>query len=259
MHTVVFMRHGESQFNVVKRFAGWVDCGLTDLGIAQARRGGTELRDRGYSFDSAYSSALLRASETMGFALDQMGLRGIPCRRSWMLNERHYGGLDGLTADEVEVAFGKETLRMSREDFNFSPPKKSHTDNDSSCGSTARTADNMPQCESMREASQRCWQFWTEGIMPAVASGDRVLVVAHGEILRLLTGRILGVGESEIPRAPVIPNATPWVFHFGRDFSVQGQEVLKLDPVLPTAATYQVGTDSTGEMHEERLRIVETA
>jgi 2,3-bisphosphoglycerate-dependent phosphoglycerate mutase len=258
MRTVVFMRHGESHYDVMKRFAGWVDCGLTDLGIAQARRGGAELRARGYSFDSAFSSALVRASETMRFALDQMGLQDIPRRRSWMLNERHYGGLDGLTADEVETVFGKEILRMSREDFNFSPPKKPHTDNNSGCGSTARTADSMPQCESMREASQRCWRFWTEGIMPAVVSGNRVLVVAHGEILRLLTGRILGASENAIARTPVIPNATPWVFHFGRDFSVQGHELLKLDPVLPAASMYQVGTDSTGETHEEVLRSVGT-
>jgi 2,3-bisphosphoglycerate-dependent phosphoglycerate mutase len=232
MHTVVFMRHGESQYNVMKRFAGWVDCGLTDRGISEARRGGTELSKRGYSFDLAYSSALLRASETMRFALHQMGLRGIPCRRSWMLNERHYGGLDGLTAEEVELVFGKETLRMSREDFNFSPPKKSYAGHPDSRESTASNVKSMPQCESMHEASLRCWQFWTESIMPAVASGNRVLVVAHGEILRLLTGRLLGVSESQIARSPVIPNATPWVFRFGCDFSVQGHQLLELDPVL---------------------------
>jgi 2,3-bisphosphoglycerate-dependent phosphoglycerate mutase len=218
------MRHGESQYNVLKKFAGWLDCELTDEGMAQARRAGRILRSHGYAFDLAYSSMLKRAANTLRIVLDEMDMFSVPCQRSWRLNERHYGGFDGLTLEEAQATFGQETIRLCRENFEFRPPVSKETH----LGSTNRTSQTsiVPECESMRDASERCQAFWSDVIKPEVSTGSRVLVVAHGEILRLLTGRLIGMSESEIVRAPVIPNATPWVFELGDDLQVCNHRLL---------------------------------
>jgi len=218
LHRVVFVRHGESQYNVLKKFAGWLDCDLTSNGIRQAREAGRMLQDQGYSFDVAYSSALKRAKDTRYFLLDEMGLGDIPAYQSWELNERHYGAFDDLTREEAELQFGKETMRLCRENFRFCPPVS--TTSETLYFGEQPTERPVPKSESMSDATERCLEYWSNAIAPALGAGRRVLVVAHGEILRLLTGRLLEMSEDEIVRAPVVANATPLVFDFGDDFTV---------------------------------------
>ena len=218
MHTVVFVRHGESEYNALKKCAGWLDCRLTSKGIAQARKAGQALLDQGYTFDVAYSSTLKRAVDTRRFLLEEMGLTGISTPQSWRLNERHYGGLDDLTREEAELKFGLETLRLCRQDFEFRPPS---ADKESSQRfGIDLLGSSLPKSESMNDAVGRSLDYWHNVIVPVVASRAAVLVVAHGELLRLLTGFLLQMGEQDIVRSPVLPNATPLVFEFNDDFTV---------------------------------------
>jgi len=228
---VVFLRHGESQYNVLKKFAGWLDCDLTPIGIRQAREAGRMLQEQGYSFDMAFSSELRRARDTRHFLLDEMGLGDIPTFKSWRLNERHYGAFDDLTREEAELLFGKETMRLSREDFRFCPPASTRCE--PLYFGEQPPAESAPKSESMNDATGRCLEYWQNSVVPAVRDGKRVLVVAHGEILRLLTGHLLGMSEDEIVHAPVLRNATPLILDFTDDFTVSDHRVLT-DSTEPT-------------------------
>jgi len=233
LHRVVIMRHGESRYNVLNRYAGWLDCDLTPEGVAQARRAGQVLREREYSFDLAHTSMLKRAVETLGYALAEMGMNDIPVRRSWQLNERHFGALDDLTRAEAEARFGQETLRQCREDFRFPPPGS--TLKDTAYSGELPPGGVMPASESMHDATMRCLAYWQDVILPEVSTGKRALVVAHGDILRLLTGCLLGKTEDEIIHASVLPNATPMVFELGEDLRVIGH--IPLNEVRDTLQT----------------------
>lgn len=208
------MRHGESQYNVLRKFAGWLDCELTADGIAQARQAGRILLEQGHSFDVAYSSELVRAADTLRHALEAMGLHDIPVRRSWKLNERHFGALDDLTREEAELEFGQETVQRCQEDFRFYPPVST------AARLSAPRTDEAVIGESMHDAMTRCLAYWNDVIAPAVSDGKRALVVTHGDILRLLTGYLLGMSEQEIIRLPVPDNASPMVFHLDDELAI---------------------------------------
>jgi 2,3-bisphosphoglycerate-dependent phosphoglycerate mutase len=215
LYRIVFVRHGESQYNVLKKFAGWLDCDLTADGIMQARKAGRLLKDSGYSFDVAYTSKLKRANETLRHLLDEMNLDSTSIFQSWRLNERHYGALDDLTREEAELKFGKEILRQCRENFRCSPPILVGGKNDHFGGQYS-----MPNSESMFDVTARCLLYWNSVIIPAMTAGKSVLVVTHGELLRLLTGSLLEMDEEDIILTPVLPNASPLVFDLREDFSV---------------------------------------
>ena len=225
MHRVVFLRHGESQYNVLKRFAGWLDCDLNLDGIRQAKRAGQMLLDLGYSFDVAYSSALKRAISTLQCVLDEMSLNSISVNQSWRLNERHFGALDDLTNEEAELRFGQETLRLCREDFRFYPPISGRGQVPYFCEKPP--VNMIPKSESMYDATSRCLVYWQHVIINSVRTGKCALVVAHGDILRLLTGYLLGMKEDEIIHLPVIANAIPLVFDFDNDFRVSAHYYLE--------------------------------
>ncbi len=201
----MFVRHGESEYNVLKKCAGWLDCNLTANGIDQARTAGRLLAGQGYMFDVAFSSELTRAKHTRELILDEMGLSGIHLRQSWRLNERHYGGLDDLTKEEAESLFGQEAVRLCRESFHFRPPPA--MDRRDACSSVSIPAGASVESESMQDATLRCLHYWQNVVVPAATSGKSILVVAHGEILRLLTGYLLHLREEEIVRAPIPSNA----------------------------------------------------
>ncbi len=237
MFRIVFVRHGESEYNVLKKCAGWLDCNLTANGMAQARAAGRLLADQGYLFDIAFSSELTRAKHTRELILDEMGLAGIHLRQSWRLNERHYGGLDDMTKEEAECRFGQEAVRLCRESFRFRPPAAA--DRVDAC-SLVRLPDGSDlDSESMRDATVRCLHYWMTVLVPSARSGRSILVVAHGEILRLLMGYLLHMTEEEIVRTPVLPNATPVIFDFDGDLTVITHNVLcgsaQLSPVLEPA------------------------
>ena len=218
MYRIVFVRHGESEYNVLKKFAGWLDCDLTADGIMQARKAGKLLQENGYSFDIAYTSLLKRANETLHYLLKEMDLDDIAIFQSWRLNERHYGAFDDLTREEAELKFGAEILRQCREDFRCCPPVS--IDRKRPYFSGLSWGIELPESESLFDVTTRCLLYWNNVIVPALAAGKRVLVVAHGELLRQLTGYLLRKNEDDIFRTPVVQNATPWIFDLERDFSV---------------------------------------
>ena len=151
-------------------------------------------------------------------------MNSIPLHRSWRLNERHYGGFDDPTRDEAELKFGAETLRHCREDFRFCPPVAT-TGNGRHTVNTTGTV--LPRSESMHDATTRCLIYWEHVLVPQVEAGQDVLVVAHGELLRLLTGHLLGMTEDEIIGMPVFPNAVPLVLELRDDFSVSSHHFLE--------------------------------
>jgi 2,3-bisphosphoglycerate-dependent phosphoglycerate mutase len=154
----------------------------------------------------------------MHYLLDEMGLNRITTFRSWLLNERHFGGLDDLTREEAESRFGQETLRLCREDFRFRPPQSTGKETFYSGGRPPNGV--VPRSESMSDATIRALACWRNVIVPVASTGMTPLVVSHGEILRLLTGHLLGMSEDEIVHTPVFPNATPMVIEFNDDFRV---------------------------------------
>ncbi len=227
------MRHGESEYNVLKKCAGWLDCNLTANGIAQARAAGRLLAEQGFLFDVAFSSELTRAKHTRELILDEMGLTGIPLRQSWRLNERHYGGLDDLTTEEAQCRFGQETVRLCREDFAFRPPSSS-----SGVSVECLPPATPPDPESMRDATARCAWYWHGVVVPAVERGARALVVAHGDILRLLCGQLFEMTEDAIVHSPVAPNAAPFILEFNDDFGVAEHYYLsQIDDTVPVLVT----------------------
>lgn len=232
MYRIVFVRHGESQYNILKKYAGWLDCDLTMDGIEQAWKAGILLKEKGFSFDMAYTSLLKRANETLRYLLEEMGQDDIAVFRSWRLNERHYGAFDDLTREEVELKFGEAILRECKENFYSCPPVSENIRNYQFGGQVGDIL--LPKSESMDNVTTRCLLYWNSVIAPTLAADKTVLVVAHGELLRLLTGYLLEMGEEEIIRTPVIPNAAPVVFDLRDDFSVAGHYLVTEDKPEPS-------------------------
>jgi 2,3-bisphosphoglycerate-dependent phosphoglycerate mutase len=213
-HKIVLLRHGESQWNLDNRFTGWTDVDLTANGLAEARRAGALLKSEGFDFDIAYTSVLKRAIRTLWTALDEMDRMWLPIVHSWRLNERHYGALQGLNKAETAARFGEEQVLIWRRAYATAPdplppgdPRESDRD--------PRYADvprgEIPRTECLKDTVARVMPYWNEAIAPAVRSGKRVLVAAHGNSLRALVKYLDDVGDDEIVHLN-IPTARPLVY-----------------------------------------------
>ncbi len=213
-HKIVLLRHGESQWNLDNRFTGWTDVDLTANGLAEARRAGALLKSEGFDFDVAYTSVLKRAIRTLWTALDEMDRMWLPIVHSWRLNERHYGALQGLNKAETAARFGEEQVLIWRRAYATAPdplppgdPRESDSD--------PRYADvprgEIPRTECLKDTVARVLPYWNAAIAPAVRSGKRVLVAAHGNSLRALVKYLDGVGDDEIVHLN-IPTARPLVY-----------------------------------------------
>src|SRR5690606_34526984 len=182
MHKLVLMRHGESQWNLENRFTGWTDVDLTDTGREQARQAGELLKREGFEFDLAFSSVLKRAIRTLWIALDAMDAMHTPLRLRWLLNERHYGALQGLDNAETAAKFGEEQVLVWRRAYAIAPdplavadPRHPRFDK-----RYARVApENLPATECLRDTVERVVPFWNDSIAPALRAGRRVLIAAH--------------------------------------------------------------------------------
>jgi 2,3-bisphosphoglycerate-dependent phosphoglycerate mutase len=214
MYTVVLLRHGQSTWNQENRFTGWKDVDLSEQGRAEARDAGRLMKEGGYAFDIAFTSVLKRAIKTLGIALDEMDLLWIPVTKHWRLNERHYGALQGLNKAETAAIHGEDQVKIWRRSYDIPPPPLTRDDERHS-GRDPRYAGlsqkELPLSESLKDTVARFLPYWHELIAPAVKSGQRVLVAAHGNSLRALVKYLDNVGDREIVELN-IPTGIPLVY-----------------------------------------------
>ncbi len=214
MHKLVLLRHGESTWNLANRFTGWTDVDLTPTGIEQARAAGVLLREAGFEFDRAWTSVLKRAIWTLWHALDAMERTWLPVTNDWRLNERHYGALQGLDKAETAAKFGDAQVLAWRRSYDVPPPPLAADDprSERSDPRYARLAPGqVPLTECLKDTVARVLPFWNERIAPAIRSGQRVLIAAHGNSLRALIKHLDGIGDAEIVGLN-IPNGIPLVY-----------------------------------------------
>ena len=219
MYTVVLLRHGESTWNKENRFTGWTDVDLTDKGAAEAKEGGRLLREGGYEFDCAFSSVLTRAIRTLNIVLGELDCLWLPVERSWRLNERHYGGLQGLNKAETAARHGEEQVKIWRRSYDIPPPALS-LDDERHPRFDRRYAGLDPQvlplAESLKDTVARFLPYWHETIAPTIRSGKRVIIAAHGNSLRALVKYLDDMSEAAILELN-IPTGIPLVYKLDAD------------------------------------------
>lgn len=235
MKTLVLLRHGESTWNKENRFTGWTDVGLSEKGVQEAIGAGRTLQEKGYRFDVAFTSVLKRAIKTLWLALEEMDLMWIPVQRSWRLNERHYGALQGLNKAETAERHGMDQTQIWRRSYDIPPPPLTK-DDPRFPGSDPRYAllgpDEVPLTECLKDTVQRFLPFWHETIAPAVRSGQRVLIAAHGNSLRALVKYLDQIPDEKIVGLN-IPTGIPLVYELDddlkaiRNFYVGDPEAIK--------------------------------
>ena len=219
MHKLVLIRHGESTWNQENRFTGWTDVPLTPTGVAQARESGRLLRSAGYEFDIAYTSVLKRAIWTLWFALDELDRTWLPVVNAWQLNERHYGALQGLNKAETARKYGDDQVLAWRRSYNIPPPALES--NDPRCERNDRryarlASGQVPLTECLKDTVARVLPYWHAALAPAIRSGQRVLIAAHGNSLRALVKYLDGVSDDAIVGLN-IPNGIPLVYELDAD------------------------------------------
>jgi 2,3-bisphosphoglycerate-dependent phosphoglycerate mutase len=213
-HTLVLLRHGESDWNRENRFTGWTDVDLSPAGVKEARAAGELLRADGFRFDLAFTSVLKRAIRTLWLALDVMDLMWIPVEKSWRLNERHYGALQGLNKAETAAKFGDAQVLSWRRSYDTPPPALEpgdprHAGEDPRYASLA--PQELPLTECLKDTVARVMPYWDSAIAPSIRAGRRVLIAAHGNSLRALVKYLDRMGDAEIVGLN-IPTGVPLVY-----------------------------------------------
>lgn len=218
MHKLVLLRHGESDWNKQNRFTGWTDVDLSEVGTREATEAGELLKKEGYTFDVAYTSVLKRAIRTLWITLDKMDLMWIPVYRSWRLNERHYGALQGLNKAETAAKFGEDQVKIWRRSYDIPPPPLEKTD-PRYPGNDPRYADLtegvLPLTECLKDTVARFLPYWHDVIAPAVKLGKRVLIAAHGNSLRALVKYLDNISDEDIVELN-IPTGMPLVYELDK-------------------------------------------
>lgn len=214
MYKLVLLRHGESQWNLENRFTGWTDVDLTPKGEEEARTAGDLMKKEGYQFDIAFTSVLTRAVRTLWLALEQMDMVWIPIINNWRLNERHYGALQGLNKAETAEKFGDEQVHIWRRSYDIRPPALTLDDErypgHDRCYANL-SQEELPLTECLKDTVARFMPFWLESIVPVIKSGQRVLIVAHGNSLRALVKHLDQISDDEIVGLN-IPTGVPLVY-----------------------------------------------
>jgi 2,3-bisphosphoglycerate-dependent phosphoglycerate mutase len=219
MHKLVLLRHGESDWNRENRFTGWTDVDLSAKGVEEARAGGKLLKAEGYDIDFAFTSVLRRAIKTLWLSLEEMDRMWIPVEHHWRLNERHYGALQGLNKAETAAKFGEQQVLVWRRSYDTPPPALEKND-PRYPGSDPRyaglEADELPLTECLKDTVARVMPYWNASIAPAIRSGKRVIVAAHGNSIRALVKSLDGVSDADIVGLN-IPTAIPLVYELDDD------------------------------------------
>jgi 2,3-bisphosphoglycerate-dependent phosphoglycerate mutase len=214
MYKIVFMRHGESTWNLANRFTGWVDVDLTDKGINEAKTAGRVLREAGFHFDLAYTSVLKRAIRTLWLALDEMDQMYLPIKNDWRLNERHYGALQGLDKAETAAKYGDAQVLVWRRSYDTPPPALEEGDDRASFKDPRYAGlpkEQIPLTECLKDTVARVMPAWDEEIAPAIRAGKQILISAHGNSLRALIKMLDGISDADIVGLN-IPNGQPLVY-----------------------------------------------
>jgi 2,3-bisphosphoglycerate-dependent phosphoglycerate mutase len=245
MRKVVLLRHGESIWNQENRFTGWTDVDLSEKGIAEAKAAGQLLLEGGYLFDLAFTSVLKRAIRTMWIALDVLDGLWIPVQKSWRLNERHYGALQGLDKAETAARHGEAQTKIWRRSYDIPPPPLT-PDDPRHPSHDRRYADlsprELPLTESLKDTVARFVPYWLETIAPTIRAGQRVLLAAHGNSLRALVKYLDHVSDSDIVELN-IPTGIPLVYELDDDLNPIRHYYLG-DPVAAQAAAARVAAQS---------------
>ncbi len=214
MSELVLLRHGESTWNKENRFSGWTDVDLSEKGVKEAHEGGRRLKQAGFVFDVAFTSVLKRAIRTLWIVQDEMDLMWIPVEKSWRLNERHYGALQGLNKSETAKERGEEQVHIWRRSYDVQPPALEKSDarypgNDAKYRHL--DSKDLPLTESLKDTVARFLPYWHQSIAPAIKSGQRVIISAHGNSLRALVKFLDDIPDKDIPNLN-IPTGIPLIY-----------------------------------------------
>lgn len=219
MPTLILIRHGQSEWNALDRFTGWMDPDLTDRGIEEARAAGRTLLAAGIVPTVVHTSLLGRAIRTANLALEEMGLSWLPCRRSWRLNERHYGDLQGRNKEETKQKFGDEQFVAWRRSYATPPPALPAGDDRSALGDPRYRSlppEVIPATECLADVVVRMLPYWQDALAPELRTGETVLIVAHGNSLRALRKHLDGISDDDIVGLE-LPTGIPTVYELGTD------------------------------------------
>ena len=242
-HTLILLRHGESDWNAKNLFTGWVDVALTEKGVAEAVRGGELMRDAGVLPDVVHTSLQRRAINTAALSLDAADRHWIPVKRSWRLNERHYGALQGKDKKQTLEQYGEEQFMLWRRSFDTPPPPLDDSDEYSQAGDPqyADLGEDLPRTECLKDVIVRFLPYWEGEIVPDLRSGKTVLVAAHGNSLRALVKHLDGISDEDIA-ALNIPTGMPLVYELDEAMrpTVTGGQYL--DPEAAAAAAAAVAS-----------------
>ena len=214
MYKIVLIRHGESTWNKENRFTGWTDVDLSEKGVQEAINAGQQLKKDGFDFDLAYTSVLKRAIKTLNTVLEQMDLLWIPVKKSWTLNERHYGALQGMNKSETAQKYGEDKVKIWRRSYD-TPPEPLTLSDERYAGNDKRYKDlnkkDIPLTECLKDTVARVIPFWTSEIVPNLKSGKKIIIAAHGNSLRALIKYLDNLSESDIVNLN-LPTAMPLVY-----------------------------------------------
>lgn len=219
---LVLTRHGESQWNLENKFTGWVDVDITEKGQQEAIAGGKKLKELGLEFDVAFTSYQKRAIKTLNLILEEMDQLWIPVNKSWRLNERHYGGLQGLNKAETAEKYGDEQVHIWRRSFDVAPPQVEETDSNYP-GNEKRYSnipkDELPTGESLKLTIDRVLPYWESDISKEIKAGKNVIISAHGNSLRALIKYLLNISDEKILDLN-LPTGTPLVFEIDENLNI---------------------------------------
>lgn len=228
MAKLVLIRHGQSEWNLSNQFTGWVDVNLSDKGVEEAKKAGRLLKEHGLEFDQAYTSVLTRAIKTLHFALEESGQLWIPETKSWRLNERHYGALQGLNKKATAEKYGDDQVHIWRRSYDVLPPAVAD-DSEFSQTHDRRYADLdpkiVPKAENLKVTLERVMPFWEDHIAPDLLAGKNVIIAAHGNSLRALTKYIENISDADIMDLEM-KTGEPVVYTFDKQLKVVNKEKL---------------------------------
>jgi len=226
--TLVLLRHGESEWNKLNLFTGWTDVDLSEAGRSEAETAGKLLKEEGFDFDVCYTSYLKRAIHTLDIVLDQMDLEWLPVVKTWKLNERHYGALQGLNKSETAEKYGEDQVKVWRRSYDVPPPALDPDDErnpDKQEQYRGIPAEDLPLTESLKDTVARVIPYFEDVIKPKMLAGDKIIIVAHGNSLRALVKYLENISDEDIVEVN-IPNGVPLVYEFDSDFKVTSKRYL---------------------------------
>lgn len=238
IENLVLVRHGQSTWNLENRFTGWTDVDLTEQGITEARTGGRQLAAEKFSFDYVFTSVLKRAIRTMWIIMDEMDNMWLPVERAWQLNERHYGDLQGLNKAETAAKFGNEQVHIWRRSYATPPPPLKDDDpRHPRFDPRYATVDPglLPSTESLKLTLERVMPYWTSNIVPRLLSGQKLLIVAHGNSLRALVKSLDHISDEDITELN-IPTGIPLAYALDNDLTVLSRRYLADEETVKLAA-----------------------